>query len=210
VSDFFEPPPPPPQPEPFRPPPWLGPPRNVLGVAVPVRFVLARTESVAVAVVDATAYPIGLEFRVAVRRRGGEREVWEEPLGLHPRLRGGEIPPELLRMGVQFSDGRKATSLAGFPHRPDEEPSRPVLVSRGGGGGGGHWDYGFWLYPLPPQGPLAFVCEWPSEGIDLTRHEIDGELIRGAAGRAEVLWEDETSARGEWTAAVSQCSTRGR
>ena len=48
---FFEPPPPPPQPpEQRRRPEWLGPPDNILGVALPWRIVLARTDNVAVVV----------------------------------------------------------------------------------------------------------------------------------------------------------------
>jgi hypothetical protein len=189
VSDFFEPPPPPPEPEPYRQPPWVGPPSNVLGVAVPLRLLLARTADVAVAVVDATAYPTGLEFRVMVRRRERDRLAFDDPLGFHG-LHRGELAPDVLRFGVQLSDGSKATSLDGFPPARVEPPG-PVLMRRGGGGGGGQWDLGFWLYPLPPPGPLAFVCEWPSESIGLTRQEIDADVIRAAADRAEVLWEEE-------------------
>jgi hypothetical protein len=192
VSDFFEPPPPPPEPErEYRPPPWIAPPRNVLGSAVPLQLMLARTEGVAVLVAGATAYPTGVEFMVLVRRRGKFRTALEEPpLGFHHRLRS-EIPEEVLRFGVQFADGRKATSLGSFPRPHDQEPSHPVLIQHGGGGGGGQWNFGFWLYPLPPAGPLAFVCEWPSEGIELTRREIDAEIVREPAGRAEVLWEED-------------------
>jgi hypothetical protein len=208
VSDFFEPPPPPPEPErEYHPPPWLAPPANVLGSAVPLQLMLARTESVVVAVLGATAYPTGVELTVSVRRRGKGRTALEEPpFGLHRPLRG-QIPDEVLRFGVQFADGRKATSLGAFRRPPEEAPAHPVLTPHGGGGGGGQWNFSFWLYPLPPAGPLAFVCEWPSEGIELTRHEIDAELIRESAGRAKVLWEQEPGASGRSTHAVSQTTT---
>ena len=29
------------------------------------------------------------------------------------------------------------------------------------------------MWPLPPIGPLFFVCEWPAAGIPLTRVEVD-------------------------------------
>ena len=45
------------------------------------------------------------------------------------------------------------------------------------------------------------------QGIELTRHEIDAELIRESAGRAEVLWEQEPGASGRSTHAVSQTTT---
>lgn len=59
MSDFFEPPPPRPEPDPedYRQPPWFGPPDRVLGAALPLRLVLARTDKLAVAIMNATAYP---------------------------------------------------------------------------------------------------------------------------------------------------------
>jgi hypothetical protein len=208
VSDFFEPPPPPPEPEhEYRPPPWIAPPANVLGAAVPLQVVLARTDSVVVAVTGATAYPTGVELGVSVRRGGKGRTAREQPpFGYHHHFQG-QIPDEVLRFGVQFADGRKATSLGALPRPLEEAPSHPMLTWHGGGGGGARWNYGFWLYPLPPAGPFAFVCEWPSERIKLTRHEIDAALFRDAAGRADVLWEDETGASGESRAGVSPATT---
>jgi hypothetical protein len=196
VSDFFEPPPPPPEPErEYHPPPWLAPPPNILGAVVPLQLLLARRDALAVVLEGATAYSTGVELALSVRRPRGRTALEEPPLGLHCRYRG-ELPDDVLRFGIQFADGRKATSIRGFPVRPDEEPSHPVLVPRGGGGGGSRWDYAFWLYPLPPPGALAFVCEWPSEGIELTREEIDADVIRDAAERATVLWEDRGSRPG--------------
>ena len=112
----------------------------------------------------------------------------------HPRQRrlpqGEGLDPGLLLFGVQFADGRKATNLdERMPFRmledPDLQPDGPVLSpSRGGGGGGGRWRHGFWVWPLPPEGPLAFVCEWPVAGIPETRTEIDSALVRDAASRS--------------------------
>jgi hypothetical protein len=217
VSDFFEPPPPPPEPplEDFRQPPWLGPPTNALGAAVPIRLVLARTEKLAVAITDATAYPDGVLFTVVVRRRVSSLDEFDDPfqhpMGFpHHRRRGSaEVPPEVFRFGVQFVDGRKATSLGAFP-LPGQEPEGPVLTQRGGGGGGGSWDFGFWLYPLPPPGPLAVVCEWPSEGVPLSRLEIDAALILEAAEHADVLWEDGGRTSGGGWVSLTEVSAQQR
>jgi hypothetical protein len=57
-----------------------------------------------------------------------------------------------------------------------------------GGGGGGRWEHRNWLWPIPPPGPVAFVCEWPALQIPLTRTTLDAEVIRDAARRAVVLW----------------------
>ena len=43
------------------------------------------------------------------------------------------LPPELLRIGVQFGDGRTATNIGGH----DRPVGGPVIVALGGGGGGG-------------------------------------------------------------------------
>jgi hypothetical protein len=201
VNDFFEPPPPPPEPaRVYRPPPWIAPPANYLGSAVPLRLLLARTDSVVVAVERATAYPMGVDLTLVVRRRSAGRTALEQPpMGFHHQL-GGKLSDELLRFGVQFADGNKATSLGGIPRPHDKEPHGPVLTPHGGGGGGGRWDFGFWLYPLPPQGSLAFVCEWPDEGVALSRVEVDAAPIRDAAEKAEKLWDDEAPIAGaSWT-----------
>lgn len=62
---------------------------------------------------------------------------------------------------------------------------------QGGASWGGEdlgWQGDFWLWPLPPPGPLAFVVEWPSENIELTRHKVDVALLLDAAAQSEVLW----------------------
>ena len=189
---FFEVPPPPPEPEQPRPPrqPWAGSPDHVIGGSVPGDILVARTDDVAIIVRHLIAYPEGLEFSLDVHRRVHEwNDPFEDamPFRMGRRTRG--MPDEILRFGVEFSDGRKATTLDGWEgHRG--EPASPRLIPRGGGGGGTRWMQEYWLWPLPPAGPLAFVCEWPAQGVELTRAEIDAGSVIEAAGRAEVLWEE--------------------
>ena len=45
--------------------------------------------------------------------------------------------------------------------------------------------------PLPPPGPLAFICAWPGRGIAASRTEVDGAAIRAAADTAVPLWPDD-------------------
>jgi hypothetical protein len=45
--------------------------------------------------------------------------------------------------------------------------------------------------PLPPPGPLAFICAWPGRGIPTSRMEVDGGAIRAAADTAMTLWPDD-------------------
>jgi len=164
----------------------------VLGAPVPLRLILARTDDVVVAILGAAAYPTGVELTLAIRRRTFDpyEHHLSDPFELHGRP-GEPLPPDRLRFGVQFADGRKATTvdaLGAFAAAPDATPEAPTLVPGHGSGGGGVWDMELWLWPLPPEGPIAFVCEWPSEGIELTRVEIDAEPILTAAALAEPLW----------------------
>jgi hypothetical protein len=196
---FFETPEPlPPPPEEQRQPEWAGPPDNVLGAAVPIRLVIARSENAVIAVTDASAYPTGIEFRLVMRVRKVSHETRRslmhgDPFHLH-RFRRDEpaegLPPELLRFGVQFADGRKATTLGARGWSHDREPDAPILTFRGGGGGDRSWDMRIWLWPLPPPGPLAFVAEWPIAGIPETRVETGAEPFAEAAARAELLWPE--------------------
>jgi hypothetical protein len=100
----------------------------------------------------------------------------------------------MLRFGVAFADGRKASSLGSFT-RSGEEPEGPVLW----GMGGGRWHQGFWMWPLPPIGPLSFVCESRAAGIPLTRVEVDSQPLRDAAGRSRELFPNEASGAGRST-----------
>ena len=206
---FFELPPQPEPPEAEEPevPEWFAAPSNVLGAAVPIRLVLAKTSDVAVAVLGGTAYPTGFEFKLVVRSRGNREGLDDfDPLELHHPFvrrrhgRGRDIPPELLRFGIEFSDGSKATNLQESWGDPSRQPPSPVLMPGGGGGGAGNWETQFWVWPLPPEGPLAFVCEWPASEIPLTRLEVDAALVREAAAQAEILWELDRggSSGGSW------------
>ncbi|HVU76667.1 MAG TPA: hypothetical protein VHC67_03730 [Gaiellaceae bacterium] len=85
-------------------------------------------------------------------------------------------------------------------HRPPDEAPELSLVQRGGGGGTRRWDVRFWVWPLPPEGPFTFVVEWPSQGVELTRHEIDAAPILEAAGRAYELWPGDPPPGGGWVA----------
>ena len=195
---FFEPPPLPPPIEHAPQPRWLGPPENVLGSAVPLGLILGRSEEALVAVPVATAYPEGFEFELDVRVRGKRKHEFlrgPAPWMHEFRRQGTGLPDDLLRYGLEFADGSKVTSLGRFPAF-EAAPSPPVLVPRGGGGGDGRWQQNNWVWPLPPEGPLVFVCEWPGVGIALSRVQIDAARLHEASARTEILWETDDSEGG--------------
>ena len=146
---------------------------------------LARTDDVAVAVIDAVAFSIGLNFTVAVlRRTPRDSHRPEYPFGRFAHARGTrEPPPDLLRFGVEFSDGRKATTL-GVPMfmtaQEEAEPEGPFLMPGGGSGGDDYWESSFWLWPLPPPGPLVFVVEWPLRRFADTARGRGGDHLEAA------------------------------
>jgi hypothetical protein len=196
---FFAPPPATEEEPEHVPPAWYGPPDDVIGQAAGEGFVLARTDALALAVWGITAFPTGLAFSLAiVVRRADDPDLDPEldlDMAMHRywrgRRRGSEpgLPDDLLRFGVEFEDGRKATSLGwGSAGAEDETPPGPILMQRGGGGGGRSYRMGWWLWPLPLGEHLTFVCEWPAHGIALTRHEVDAATFREAAERARPIW----------------------
>jgi hypothetical protein len=200
AMSFFEPlPPPPPSlyvPEGWdRQPVWLGPPANELPGMVPVELpLIARTDEAAVAVTGIRAYPTGFGFTLSLRLRA--HSSWDSyPFDVP--FEGDQIPDAFLRFGVQFANGARATNLPRYdlPHDDDTEPTPPVLTAHGGrgegGGGGRAWDADQWVWPLPPAGPLAFVCEWPARQVGESRVELDARSVRQAAERAATLWPDD-------------------
>jgi hypothetical protein len=198
VSDFFEFPDLPPEPRQSRPPepPWFHSPRGVLPGAVPLELLLASNQRAAVAVTKLGAYPVGFDFEVLVIVRDGDDDLDPNVIGHFHRPRRSRLDAkqEMLRFGVQFADGGKVTNLPGpdgprLRSRDDEPPPGPVLQQQGGGGGGGEWRQRFWVWPLPPPGPLVFACEWPVAGIELTLAEVDAQLVIDAAARSQQIFE---------------------
>jgi len=185
----------------------MGPPDGVLPGVVAMELVLARNDRAVVFVGHVDAYPAGLAFQVRVLT-GQDEWLSPSPRGIPPGLRGmrppGQAPggaphysfDEMLRFGLEFSDGRKATNVGGWTPREEGEPDGPVLLGGGGGGGRGRWDQRFWLWPLPPPGSLSFVCEWPAADLSLSRADVDAQLVIDAAARARIVFKDSGPLRG--------------
>ena len=178
-----------PEPEPpRRHHPWEPPEADLPGIVPIDTLLLGQTDQVAVAVTGLSAFSTGTEIFVTARIR---------PSADHPEehLPGG--PRDLaasrrsFRFGLQFSDGGKAVGRAGG-RRPDHdsEPAGPVLYPFAGGGGPHSFVSRWWAWPLPPAGPLEFVCEWPAFGLAESRTGIDAQLILDATRRSIRLWPE--------------------
>lgn len=202
VAAFFE--PPPPEPEPARAdqlaPDWFGPPAGILPGVAALELVLAQTATAVIYTSYVQAYPTGFEFDLFVvtdPNHGETLDLQAALFGHHHRPgrhtdRAEALAPERLRLGVEFSDRRKATNTASSL-RMETQPPGPVLRPGGGGTSAHSGSQDQWVWPLPSPGPVSFVCEWPAAGIALTRHEIDGDLILEAARRAQAHFPNQPS-----------------
>ncbi len=208
-----------------RRPEWLGPPEGELGVAVPVGSVLARSDRGVVAVSHALAYSTGISFElvahVAGLRPGRSDQFFHAQHIAHRGRRSDadDLPEEFLRVGVELADGARASNLTG--RRPwglpgETRPAGPLLVHAGGQGGqatetSATWSVAFWLWPLPPDGPLRLYCEWPAAGIALASAQVDAGALRRAAAGAARLWSaDESSAGTRGSSSMVQLVSAGR
>jgi hypothetical protein len=164
-----------------------------------MQFVLARSGKVALTIRHGLAYPQGFEFELECLMIGepDDPEDWMgfEGLPYYSKkwARPDELPDGLFRFGLEFADGSKVTTLRFYEEMHMKRPTHPVLHSLGSSSGGpGRRKARYWVWPLPQQGPVAFVCEWPALGIPLTRHEVDSSAIREASTRATPIWPTQS------------------
>jgi hypothetical protein len=160
-----------------------------------VRVPLVRTAVLAILIDQVVAYSTGFSFRLSCR---SHPDHTLSDRSFHRIFHPGDDAMNRLLLGVQFADGRRATNLE--RRGPGSDGAGPVLMAGGGGSGGGRFDFQFWVWPLPPAGPLTFVCRWDAEGIELTRGEIDAAAILAASSQSEVLWPEQgDESGGSWT-----------
>jgi hypothetical protein len=181
-------------------PAWVKP-ETEIPIVVPLAPLVARSEDAVLAVAAVRAYSTGFEFElVAVLRRAERRGFPPWVTHWHPDRHDEAVPDEFIRVGLQLADGSKVTNLDHIvPPSLDEEPRRPILMMGGGGGGNRRYDLSYWVWPLPPAGPVTMVLQCPARGIPQTRFQLDGTAIREAAGRALELWPGEPSMVDDWS-----------
>ncbi len=146
-----------------------------------------RSEQAAIAIIGISAYREGFEIFMARSIRPGVPGLDEDPtpeMARHMRM----DPLSRPFFSLLLSDGQQVVS--GRPHG-ESDPTGPILRSHGGGGTTHSQFLRWWAWPLPPKGPLEFVCQWPMYGIAETRVGIDAQLILDAAQRSVRLWSED-------------------
>ncbi|KAB2352521.1 hypothetical protein [Actinomadura rudentiformis] len=151
----------------FRLPAWAGPDDNEVGGVVPIERVIARNSNVAVIIPGARAYRTGcmLNVEIACKRGDMSADDWWQlhtsvTFSMDMPVSGGGLPDRLLRFGVRFRDGTKATTLQRHPSASrDDPPAGPLLMSLpfafGMSGPGVSNELGLWLWPAPPTSPSS-------------------------------------------------------
>ena len=205
---FFEPLPAGEEPAPRRLPersPWSGPPPLETGAVLAVERMVARSANVVVRVPVIRAFRPGCMLDVEVVSRQGtlsDDDWWDLHRSVHRGLvispGSNQLPDKLLRLGVRYADGTKATTIE--QHRrqttASADPPAGPLLSWSPGSSGMHGrelgfsGFGLWLWPLPPAETFEFAVEWPFGGIELTIAQLDGAAIVAAAGRSGHYWPD--------------------
>jgi hypothetical protein len=163
--------------------PQSGPPGDEIGMLAVSSFVLARTAEVVVAVRGITAYSDGLHVAVVIVFADHARSE-----DLAYSLQEFSRSPGRFRVGFAFSDGRTATS--GQRDAPDvEQTGIAQLKLLGSGQHELMWNGEYWLWPLPPSGPLVVGCRWPDRAIPETLVQIDPAPLLSAAALSRSVWE---------------------
>ena len=180
-----------------EPKPWQQPSQVELPQLFPIGKALAVTPSVAIIVAGARVYSDGVEFRIERRIRRGDLadNDWEAvQLRLQRSYYARGDSAGRLRFGVALGDGQHLVLDRGGLRLGDEQPAGHTLNATDSHGGGSpsfqRFCDGLWLWPLPPEGPIEIVAQWPSLGIDESRVAIDSAELRELAGRVRRVWED--------------------
>ena len=161
--------------------------RRVLPGQVATRIVVFHTSAAVLVFDHFEVYPTGVGFRANLQLRDSSVRLDDLVLyGAYPWSSSDEPPEEFLRLGVVFSDGSSWSNID-FVEFGEDRPG-PTLEFLDGAGGAGSWTMNVWISPLPPDGELAFIAEWPVFGIAETRATIDAAELRRAADRVEELW----------------------
>src|SRR4051794_11567496 len=166
-------------------------PENEVPVGITPVGQLAESETAWIGITALQVYTTGISLTLSIRIRSEPPDL---PYGVFEVLSHGgryKIPPEQhLWLGGQYAEGTMGTKHGPFPSERFNQ-DRVHLLSGAGHGGNRAYDGQYWMAPIPPAGPLTFICTWPLCDIPETRTVVDAAPIREAHSRTCVLWPEE-------------------
>lgn len=166
--------------------PWTMAGDNVLGGRVFASVILAHTvDDIVVALDDVVAYPYGFSFTLQCRRKLGRRydDWWESMADQNRRMED-----DGLKLAIEFADGSFVEASPAPAWLESAPPAGAFLARSGGRADPWSMMIRYWVWPLPPSGPITVRCEWERAGILPSSGTIEGEAIRLAAERSVTLW----------------------
>lgn len=179
-----------------------------MGAVLISGLTLARTPNVAITLPTIQAFTTGCLINVDIVTRRGtlSRDDFQTlQFSVFPHMITGvkadqPLPDQLLRFGVRFAGGAKATTVGQrldrtqLPQDPPPGPQLSMLLPgmslRSGDEDAGVMTMGLWLWPSPPRESFEFAVEWPIAGVELSIVELDGTAIADAAQRAVPYWPE--------------------
>ena len=177
---------------------------RVVPVATGLQHVLIDTPELCVYLNALRVYPSGLRFRVVrlLRPGAGETACRAFAQGLRVGPPAWTEAAEILSgplLGVRYSEeGRPAEEERGavvdlfgrYQVTLPEGGESPVLEIGGGHSSDTEAENEFHLYGLPKQGAITLLWRWQALGVAESSLELDGDVLRAAAARAIVLWDE--------------------
>lgn len=157
-----------------------GPSISVIPGTAELLLPIVVRDGMVIAVGNFRCQPSGCEFQVSVR---SARPLPDTPAD--PRNRRKSDNPHLaMNVTVGLPDGTIVAFKNGLP-----EPGEPILSVLGSGGSRRAHSIRHWLSPLPTNGTLRFIIDWPAADIHGQSAETDTSPLRIAARAAVQRWD---------------------
>ncbi|SDP33530.1 hypothetical protein SAMN04487788_3097 [Microbacterium testaceum StLB037] len=160
-----------------------------------VSEVIARGENLVIALTGVRIFSDGVELLTErhLRRGTADERGWREMHGMFAEHWGrAPLTPERLRWGLVLGDGTRLFAEDRFGAPADGVDGGASVRVNGGSGSGDDHRYTMrsqlWLHPLPPEGPLELVVQWPAFGIPESRVILDGGAMSALAASVRPLW----------------------
>ena len=150
-----------------------------LGVPVSVDVEPIQTDRLAITLDQFRAFPEGFKADLLAIARPGHTV---DERGMNPDRTMG---PGRLRIGLEFSDGRRGYLTRDMVHR-----GAFAIRSRGGGGSPFQIRQRLWVHAEPAPGAMEFIIAWADEDVPETRLSIPTKDIIEAISRVGPIWDE--------------------